>query len=101
MLTHAELKQKALANPEVSNAYEALADEYALVRELLQARAAAGLTQAEVAERMHTKAPAVARLEAGGKHSPSILTLQKYADAVGCQLEIRLIPRTQRSASVE
>ena len=101
MLTHAELKQKALANPEVSNAYEALADEYALVRELLQARAAAGLTQAEVAERMHTKAPAVARLEAGGKHSPSILTLRKYADAVGCQLEIRLIPRTQRSASVE
>ncbi len=58
------------------------------------ARKAAGLTQAEVAERMGTKTSAVARLEAGGgnkKHSPSIATLQKYAQAVGCQLEIRLV----------
>lgn len=43
---------------------------------------------------MGTKTSAVARLEAGGgnkKHSPSIATLQKYAQAVGCQLEIRLV----------
>jgi transcriptional regulator with XRE-family HTH domain len=93
MLTHAELKQQALSQPEVKAAYEALAEEYALAHALLQAREAAGLTQAEVAARMHTKAPAIARLEAGGKHSPSILTLRKYAAAVGCELEIRLIPK--------
>lgn len=101
MLTHAELKQQALTNPEVRAAYEALADEYALARELLHARESAGLTQAEVADRMHTKAPAIARLEAGGKHSPSVLTLRKYADAVGCQLEIRLIPKCRQSAVIE
>jgi len=94
MLTHAELKQRALANPEVKEAYNALAEEYALVYELLQAREQAGLTQAEVAERMHTKAPAIARFEAGGKHSPSLLTLRKYAAAVGCDLEVRLVPKT-------
>ncbi len=62
--------------------------------ELLNARMNAGLTQAEVADRMGTKTPAIARLEAGGgnkKHSPSISTLQKYAKAVGCHLEIRLV----------
>lgn len=44
-----------------------------LFDELLGARKAAGLTQAEIAERMGTKTPAVARLESGGgsnKHSP-------------------------------
>ena len=54
----------------------------------------AGLTQAEVAERMGTKTPAIARLEAGGgnkKHSPSLSTLQKYAQAVDCHVEIKLI----------
>ena len=61
---------------------------------LLRARREAGLTQADVADRMSTKPTAVARLESGGgsqKHSPSINTLRKYAEAVGCRLEIRLV----------
>ena len=44
----------------------------------------------------------VARLEAGGgskRHSPSIATLRKYAEAVGCRLEIRLRPRRSPSPS--
>src|SRR5262249_40042267 len=55
----------------------------------------AGLTQMEVAERMGTKTPAVARLEAGGgrqHHAPSLATLRKYAAAVGCRLEVKLVP---------
>ena len=42
------------------------------------------------------KAPAVARLEAGGgskKHSPSIGTFRRYARAVGCRLEVKLVAR--------
>ena len=92
MLTHDELKQRALSNPEVQRAYDDLAEEYQLARELIQARATAGLTQEQVAERMHTKAPSVARLESGKKHSPSIATLRKYARAVGCKLEVHLVP---------
>ncbi|MBV1775300.1 helix-turn-helix domain-containing protein [Burkholderiaceae bacterium DAT-1] len=93
MLTHAELKARALSDPSVRAEYDALEDEYALASILLNAREAAGLTQAEVATRMQTKAPAIARLEAGGKHSPSISTLRRYAAAVGCTLEIKLTPR--------
>jgi ribosome-binding protein aMBF1 (putative translation factor) len=93
MLTHAELKAKALENPEVRQAYDELEEKYALISELLNARLSAGLTQANVAERMETKAPAIARLESGGKNSPSIDTLRKYARAVGCKLEVRLIPQ--------
>ena len=50
---------------------------------------------------MGTQTPAVARLEAGGgsrRHSPSVATLRKYAQAVGCRLEIRLRPRDTTKA---
>ena len=36
------------------------------------------------------------RLESGGKHAPSIATLKKYAKAVGCDLEIRLVREVVR-----
>jgi len=84
-----------LSEPAVKAEYDAQAEEFALLDELLRARRHAGLTQAEVAERMGTKTPAVARLEAGGgskRHSPSLVTLRKYATAVGCRLEIKLRP---------
>jgi len=84
-----------LKNPAVQAEYDAQADEFALLDELLWARKRAGLTQAEVAARMGTKTPAVARLEGGSgsqRHSPSLATLRKYAEAVGCRLEIRLRP---------
>ena len=96
MLTHAELKAQALAKPEVRVEYERLnREEYAILDEMLAARHEAGLTQAQVAERMGTKAPAVARLEsalASGKHSPSLDTLRKYAQALGKRVEIHLVP---------
>jgi len=94
MLAHDELRKKMLSNPEVKAEYDALQEEFSLFDELLEARINAGLTQAEVAHRMGTKTPAVARLEAGGgnnKHSPSVSTLRKYAEAVGCHLEIKLV----------
>jgi transcriptional regulator with XRE-family HTH domain len=98
MKTHDEMVTEWQEDPAFRNAYEALAEEFSLFDTLFQARTKAGLTQAEVAERMGTKTPAVARLEAGGgskKHSPSIATLQKYAAAVGCRLEIQLVPLSQ------
>src|SRR6266851_7206929 len=96
MMTHNELVKKMLKQAAVKAEYDAQAEEFALLDELLKARRQAGLTQAEVAARMGTQTPAVARLEAGGgrrPHSPSLSTLRKYAHAVGCRLEIRLRPR--------
>jgi DNA-binding XRE family transcriptional regulator len=89
---HDEFLAKALERKGFNEAYDALEDEYLLVRELLGARIRAGLTQEEVAEAMGTTKSAVSRLEAVGKHSPSVSTLKKYASAVGCEVEIRLTP---------
>jgi transcriptional regulator with XRE-family HTH domain len=92
MRSHDELLVQLLADPGVAAEYEALGEEFAVFDELTRARRQAGLTQAEVAQRMGTKPPAISRIEApDAKHSPSLRTLQKYAQAVGCRLEIRLV----------
>jgi len=93
MLTHKQLVTRMLRKPAVRAEYRTLEPEFALLDQLLKARTRAGFSQAEVARRMGTHAPAVARLEASlgsGKHSPSIATLRKYAAAVGKKLIIRL-----------
>ncbi len=96
MLTHKQLRTKALKNAEVKAEFDQLADEFSLLEEFLKARAAQGLTQAQVAKTMGTTQSAVARMEAGrGKHSPSLAPLSKYADALGCKLEVRLIRRSR------
>lgn len=89
---HEAFLEKALKRKEFREAYEGLEEECALVREMLAARARSGLTQEAVAELMGTTKSAVSRLEAPGKHAPSLTTLKKYAHAVGCRLEIKLIP---------
>lgn len=94
MTTYKELRTRALADPEVRAEYERLnREEFALLDQMLAARHSAGLSQAQVAERMGTKAPAVTRLEralASGQHSPSIDTLRKYAAACGKKLVISI-----------
>ena len=48
--------------------------------------------QAQVAEKIGTTQSAVARMESGrGNHSPSLATLSRYAEALGCKLEVKLI----------
>ena len=91
--THRQMVEEWKQDPEFKTAYRELETEYVLLRELLQARKRSGLTQAEVAKKMGTKAPAVTRLETAlsdNRQSPTLATLKKYAQAVGCKLEVHL-----------
>jgi len=93
-MTHEELKQKALKNKNVRAEYDKLDVEFRLLNEMLTARKKAGLNQSQVAERMGTKQASITRLESSlssGEHSPSLATLKKYANAVGCHLDIRFV----------
>ena len=89
---HNAFIEKAMKREGFKKSYEELEEEYALVREMLAARARVGLSQEAVAELMGTTKSAISRLEAAGKHAPSLTTLKKYAHAVGCHLEIKFIP---------
>ena len=76
-----------------TDAYEALALEYQLAGQILKARSRAGLTQDAVAERMGMTKSAISRLESARKHAPSLATLKRYASAVGCELQVKLVPQ--------
>jgi len=97
---HEAFLNKARKHQGFSEAYDNLEEEYMLVREMLSARSESGLTQEAVAKLMGTTKSAVSRLESAGKHAPSITTLKRYAKAVGCDLQIKLVPKnspTKRS----
>lgn len=82
-----------LSNPETKSAYDELEEEYAALNAVLRARRDAGLTQAQIAQRMGTTTSAVSRLESSlisQKHSPSFATLKKYAHACGKKLIVSL-----------
>src|SRR6201998_2959123 len=57
-----KLKARLLANPKVKAEYDALAPEFGIAAELLRACLRAGLSQAELAERMGNKQSKIARL---------------------------------------
>jgi DNA-binding XRE family transcriptional regulator len=90
---HQAFLAKARARKGFSEAYDELALEYQVAGQMLKARARAGLTQDVVAERMGTTKSAVSRLESAGRHAPSLATLKRYASAVGCELQVRLVPQ--------
>ena len=74
-------------DPAYKAAYDALGPEFELARCLIETRARAGLTQAELAKRMKTTQSVVARLESGRVY-PSTKTLERLARATGTRLRI-------------
>ena len=90
---HEAFLKKARKRGGFQAAYQALAVEYTVANEMLAARARAGLTQEAVAARMGTTKSTISRLESAGKHAPSLTSLKKYAAAVGCKIQFKLIPQ--------
>jgi transcriptional regulator with XRE-family HTH domain len=93
-----EFKKKALANPEVEQAYHELKPAYKLRKQLIRLRKEAGLTQEAMAERLHTKKSNISRLEnVNSPISPKLSTIEQYAKAVGYTLELNFIAEDQFS----
>ena len=97
MKTLKALKTEWLADTKTRQSYEALADEFDMARQLIEARSRARMTQGEVAERMGTTQSVVARLESG-KRPPSLRTVQRYAEAVGGRVVVRIEPLKAKTA---
>ncbi len=85
-----ETRERLMQDPEFRREFDALEDEFALLRTMLDARKRAGLTQEALAKRMGVSQPAVAKIESG--KPPSLRTLRRYAAATGSKLKIELIP---------
>jgi DNA-binding XRE family transcriptional regulator len=90
-----ELRNEVLSNLEARAIYEATKLQIDLSMKLKKARIKSNMTQSDVADIMHTKKPAISRIESVGEsvsHFLSLLTLVKYASAIGYELNFGLTP---------
>ncbi len=88
-----DFKEQALKDPEVREEYEKLKPFYELRRQLIALRKNAGLTQEDLAEKLHTKKSNISRLESvNSKNSPRLSTIEEYAHAMGYEVKIDFVP---------
>ena len=82
-----DLHKKWMRKKEYREAYELLAPEFRVARAVIKARATAGLTQEQLAQRIETTQSVIARLESE-RTRPSTQTLERFATATGTRLKI-------------
>ena len=88
-----KVKKRWLGDPKVKKEYDSLKEEFQVAEEIIKARTKAHMTQAELAEKIGTKAPAISRLESPGYGRASVAALKKVAHALNCELLIKLVPK--------
>ncbi|MBT3817374.1 MAG: helix-turn-helix transcriptional regulator [Candidatus Magasanikbacteria bacterium] len=87
MKSYKTLKKQLLEDKEIKKAYDDLEPEFILAKMIIEKRIKQGLSQKELAEKIGTKQPAIARLESG-TYNPSMLFLKKTAKALNSALHI-------------
>ena len=80
-----QLKERFMKNPAFREEYARTDEQYALVEAMVRARRVEEMTQAELAALIGIIQSVIARLE-GGRLSPSVRTLRRYAEATGMWL---------------
>jgi len=78
-----------MRDPEFQEAYQALEPAYQIAR----LRILRGLTQQQLAEKVGTQQPSIARLESG-RITPSLDFLRRVAQVLDARVEIHIVPRS-------
>ena len=94
-----EHKRQLMKDPEFRKEYEALEPEYKLAGALIRLWLSKGLTQEELARKVHTRQSAIARLESASS-LPSLSTIKRVAEALDADLDIVIRPKTRSSDRV-
>ena len=85
-----DLLNEQLRDPNFRREYEALEEEFTLATEIIALRKRLNLTQKELAQRVGTSQPAIARVESGNYRNLSLSFLRRLADALEAVPEIHL-----------
>jgi len=83
--------EEQLKDPEVAASFYEGLEELRLAVKIASLREKRGLTQTELAARMHTSAPVISRLESGDRCT--LRTLKKLAEALDAVLKIEFVPK--------
>jgi len=83
------IKKRKASDPEFAKGFDSGYEQFKIGVMLKQAREEAGLTQEELASRLHTKKTAISRIE---NHAEDIKlsTLERFAEAIGRRLTLRI-----------
>ena len=76
-------------DPAFKAAYDDATDSHNIARQLAKLREQSGLSQRELAQKLHTSQAAISRLERSDYEGHSISTLKKYLQALGASMTIR------------
>jgi DNA-binding XRE family transcriptional regulator len=91
---------KQMADPEFQRVYEEEAKKKELWLQLVEARAASGLTQQQVAERMGVSQAQVARIEKQGYDAYTLRTLRRYIEALGIEYSLEIAVKRDSESAV-
>jgi ribosome-binding protein aMBF1 (putative translation factor) len=83
------IKKRKASDPEFARDFDSGYEQFKIGVMLKQAREEAGLTQEELAGRLHTKKTAISRIE---NHAEDIKlsTLERFAEAIGRRLTLKI-----------
>jgi DNA-binding XRE family transcriptional regulator len=83
--------EELLKDPEAKIAYDEFEREYEFRQKLARARKEKRITQLEIHKKTGLPQQSISRIEKGTaqKQSPTLRTLLKYVDAIGCELTIK------------
>ena len=83
------VKNELMQDEEFRSEYEKLKPRYEIISQIIDARKAHNITQAELAKRVGTQKSNISRLESGN-YNPSLDFLIKVARSLGKELTIRM-----------
>jgi DNA-binding XRE family transcriptional regulator len=92
---------RRLSDPIFRELYEQSRQQVRLAIQIREVRESRGWTQAELARRIGTSQPAIARLESGEYDGYTVGILRRIAQATSARLQIRLEPRQRRGVPVK
>ena len=83
-----DFEKELFKRPGFKEAQEETRLEYEIARALIKARLEKGLTQAEIAKRMHTKQSVISRVE-NARTMPSLAFLKRLAEVLNASLRVQ------------
>ena len=91
--THQEVLDRVLKKPGFRKGYKEELDKLRIVNSLISLRQSQGLTQKELAKRLGTTQPFIAKLERAETHNFTLDTLIRIVNALDSELVIRIKPK--------
>ena len=83
------IKKQSLKNKKVMKAYNDLDLEFSIINQIIDKRVKMGMSQKDLALKIGTKQPSIARFESGD-YNPTISFLKKVSEALDSKLVIKI-----------